>query len=471
MGAATALRKLTRRLETSSVLLPSEQSSRDALVADTDVRSWWNGHYEDYYEEIPVGYGETRAGTPRVPARIDCWPYLPSRGQTIALLSEAPELLFGGQAGPGKSSYLLMMATLYIHDPRWDAMLFRRTYADLTLPGALLDRAREWWLPRGLIYHAASRQFRYPGGGRVSFGYLDKPDDHLRYQGAEWTFLGFDEASQLRPHQMQYLQSRLRQPVGAGFPLLTRYASNPGGEAHGWLRNRFMGGPGGVGDPEYGCAYLPARLEDNPGLDAVEYDRQLRRTDDVTYRQLRYGDWDVQIEGGWMDVEKIGTADMLGEGRGVRYWDFASVAEGGDFTVGALVRLRDGEYVIEDIVRGQWPPADVERMVAKTAERDGQGVRIVLEQEPGSSGAMIYSHYVRRVLSGYSVAADRVTGPKVERAKPLAAAIANGLVTTADAPWVDALKAELFAFPEGAHDDQVDAIAGAMSRLLSRQLI
>ena len=471
MGAATALRRITRRLGASTIQLPDEQVARDALIPDREVRSWWSSHYHAYAGEIPVGYGDKRAELPRAPARLDCWPYLPSRGQTLALLSEAPELLFGGQAGPGKSSYLLMMATLYIHDPRWDAMLFRRTYADLTLPGALLDRAREWWLPRGLIYSAATRQFRYPGGGRVSFGYLDRPDDHLRYQGAEWTFLGFDEASQLRPHQMQYLQSRLRQPVGAGFPLLTRYASNPGGEAHSWLRNRFMGGAGDNGAPELGCAYLPAKLEDNPGLDAEEYDRQLRRTDDVTYRQLRYGDWDVQISGGWMDVEKLGVAETLGEGVGVRYWDFASVAEGGDYTVGALVRMRDGEYVIEDIVRGQWSPAEVERTVAQTAARDGQGVRIVLEQEPGSSGAMIYSHYVRRVLSGYSVAADRVTGPKVERAKPLAAAISNGLVATADAPWVEALKSELLAFPEGAHDDQVDAIAGAMSRLSSRQLL
>jgi hypothetical protein len=57
-------------------------------------------------------------------------------------MSRYPEVLFGGQAGPGKTSALLMAATQYVHIPGYAAMLFRRTYQDLSLPGALMTGHR-----------------------------------------------------------------------------------------------------------------------------------------------------------------------------------------------------------------------------------------------------------------------------------------------------------------------------------------
>src|SRR5687767_3640230 len=54
------------------------------------------------------------------------------------------EAFYGGAAGGGKSDALLMAALRYVDVPRYAALLLRKSYADLALPGALMDRAKEW---------------------------------------------------------------------------------------------------------------------------------------------------------------------------------------------------------------------------------------------------------------------------------------------------------------------------------------
>ena len=69
-----------------------------------------------------------------------------------------------------------------------------------------------------------------------------------------------------------------------------------------------------------------------------------------------------------------------------RYWDKAATHDDGDWTVGCLMSMQDGRYCIEDIVRLQGSPYEVQQTIRQTAERDGPEVRIRMEQEPGSSG-------------------------------------------------------------------------------------
>ena len=71
-------------------------------------------------------------------------PEKPSLTQKTYLRCSDMEALFGGAAGGGKSSALLMAALQYVDVPNYSAILFRRTYADLALPGALMDRFLSW---------------------------------------------------------------------------------------------------------------------------------------------------------------------------------------------------------------------------------------------------------------------------------------------------------------------------------------
>jgi len=61
--------------------------------------------------------------------------------------------------------------------------------------------------------------------------------------------------------------------------------------------------------------------------------------------------------------------------------------------------------------------------------------------------------------------AVRVEGDKFTRALPWASRAEAGKVFLVRGPWIDEFLAELCAFPTGKHDDQVDAVSLAVSRL------
>ena len=60
----------------------------------------------------------------------------PSDKQLEALWAyeECPDLFYGGAAGPGKTSYLLMAAVQYVHHPHYRALILRKTYAESKPP-------------------------------------------------------------------------------------------------------------------------------------------------------------------------------------------------------------------------------------------------------------------------------------------------------------------------------------------------
>ena len=54
------------------------------------------------------------------------------------------EMLYGGAAGGGKTDWLLMGALQYIDVPEYTAIIFRRTFKQLSLAEGLMNRAMEW---------------------------------------------------------------------------------------------------------------------------------------------------------------------------------------------------------------------------------------------------------------------------------------------------------------------------------------
>jgi predicted phage terminase large subunit-like protein len=151
----------------------------------------------------------------------------------------------------------------------------------------------------------------------------------------------------------------------------------------------------------------------------------------------------------------------------VRGWDFASTQAGGDYTAGAKVGITpSGRFIIADVIRDQVSPAGVERMLVNTAAQDGTTVSISIPQDPGQAGKSQAAYFVSK-LAGYSVKATPETGRKEVRAEPLAAQAEAGNVDILVGEWNDSLLDEISLFPNGKHDDQVDAVSRAFDSLLN----
>jgi len=395
--------------------------------------------------------------------------------QVAFLLLPHREAFYGGAAGGGKSDALLMAALQYVDIPGYSAILFRRTYSELGLAGALMFRAKEWLAPfreNGEVHWSEKdKVFTFPSGATLAFGYLETSNDKFRYQSAEFQFIGFDELTHFKEEQYTYLFNRLRKLTSLDVPLRMRSASNPGNIGHEWVKNRFL-----IEGPGKGRVFIPATLDDNQHIDREEYVQSLMELDPITREQMLRGDWNVRSEGNMFKREWFELVDQAPtEAQRVRYWDLAATEEGPGkdpaYTVGVRIsRKHQGIYFIEDVRRRRDRPAGVEALVHHTATMDGQQVPVWIEQEPGSAGKNTIDHYQRYVLPGYAVYGDKVTGSKIIRANPLSSAAEAGNVKIVRGNWNSEFLDEAELFPNGKYMDQVDAASGAFSQINSSGL-
>lgn len=150
----------------------------------------------------------------------------------------------------------------------------------------------------------------------------------------------------------------------------------------------------------------------------------------------------------------------------VRCWDLAtSTKTTADYTRGAKVALApDGTLWIADMVGGRWEWPDARRVIVQTALVDGPGVLVGVEKVAFQGAA--WQELLREpALVAHTILPVEVDRDKVSRAIPWAARAEAGKVALVAGPWVAEFLAELEAFPHGAHDDQVDAVSGAVQML------
>lgn len=377
------------------------------------------------------------------------------------------------------SDALLMGALQYVDVPGYAAILFRNSYADLMLPGALMDRFKEWMDDYPEVSGSTnSSTWTFPSGARVTFGYLNKVDDHLRYKGAECQYLGFDELTEIREQHYRYLLSRLRKPSHgplAKVPLRARSASNP---APNWVRRYFI-----EEGPSKGRIYVPAGVDDNPHVEKKSYAEALARLSPVDFARLSKGDWYAEESGNLFDrddFEIIGMDQVPDRAfeNVVRYWDLAGTKPSDaypdpDYTVGVKASIVDGFFFILDIRRFREEAHDVERLIAQTAMEDGPSVKIRMEKDPGQAGKSQISHYGRHVLLGYDFDGNPVNKNKPQRVSLWAPKVKRKEMILVRGNWVTEFIDEAMSFdpsPESnrtsnIHDDQMDAVSGAFEVL------
>jgi predicted phage terminase large subunit-like protein len=363
---------------------------------------------------------------------------------------------------------------MHVDKPDYSAILFRRTYADLALPGALMDRSKEWLQGTAAHWNERDKLWTFPSRATVSFGYLQHDGDKYRYQGAAFQYIGFDELTQFPEGSYTYLFSRLRRLQGSTVPLRMRTASNPGGEGHSWVYERFV-----VPGHDPNRVFLPAGLRDNPYIDATEYRRALAELDDITRAQLLEGAW-VTDPGGkpfqrewWRGQNRHGRiVDSTVVGRWIS-WDTAfKDKESSDYSAYLVAELT-ADYVLhvryvhrEKLTFPQLP----EEMARVATQYGGDGKLLGVLIEDKASGTSAFQtlaatapEWLQQVLVAF-----QPKGSKTERASQASVWCKRGCVTLPEIPhsvrnddagWLFEFEQELFNFPDVQHDDRVDALS------------
>lgn len=348
-------------------------------------------------------------------------PHKPFDNQIDFLTYDAEELLYGGQAGGGKSDCLLMSALQYVDRPNYSALLLRRTYQDLSQPGAIMSRAKDWLSGfKEVTWNNQTKTFTFPSGATLSFGYLSHDNDLDQYQGAEFQFVGFDELTQFTEKQYTYLHSRLRKLKDSDVPLRMRAGTNPGGRGEQWVKKKFI-----LGD----SPFINSSFRDNIYLDQVEYEKSLDKLDPLTKQQLKYGDWNAVITDGLLinrdrlEQNVISISDELPVFSVI---GIDQASKGSDrFSMCCLTLMDSGLFVVTDLL--STPTGTPEQLLREFIIRNVKYNIVLLnfEREPGSSSeyALRYWNNVLGDLMGkYNISIRDTpasgTGSKFERARP-----------------------------------------------------
>ena len=391
------------------------------------------------------------------------------------------DAFYGGAVGGGKSDALLMAALMYVDIPGYNALLLRDTYQNLNKPEALMWRAHEWLNHTDAHWNGQDKIWAFPGGGSLSFGYLDGPLDHFNYLSSAYQFIGIDEAVGVRERSALYLFSRMRRLKENAFvPLRFRTASNPPTREQlavgKWIKDRYV-------DPKTkkpGSIFIPAKLQDNPFLEQEEYLQTLEELDPITKKQLRDGDWEIKEKGRMMDSEKFIMIDkpLPDVELTVRFSDLAATEQpiekvnlktkgnGPDYTASCRMSItKQGYRVLEHITEEQLAPGPLEDALYMRADKDGLDVIQGYEEEGGSSGKITTAYLRKEVFKGFPFIPIPSRKSKYKRAIPFSTELDGGNVYMVRGPMNRRTKDQIDEFPDGANDDIVDAITGANNML------
>ena len=233
--------------------------------------------------------------------------YQPQPKQLEFHRSPANELLFGGAAGPGKSTALRNEGLIWAaRIPRLQVYLFRRTYPELEKNHIIPAMAE---FPRGIgRYNQSQHRWNFYNEAMFHFCHCQYEKDVFNYQGAEIHLLLIDEATSFTEFIYSYLRGRVRCTLEVPEKWKHKVpgillATNPGGIGHEYFKRAFVdfcGRKGGIKrapEKEGGMlrGFIPALLKDNPKLLKANphYEAQLDALPEPYRTAYKTGNWDI----------------------------------------------------------------------------------------------------------------------------------------------------------------------------------
>jgi len=242
--------------------------------------------------------------------------FRPNKGpQTEFLASSEREVFYGGARGGGKSYAMLVDPLRYCHKETHRALLLRRTMPELR---DLINHSQRLYSKAfpGAKWREQEKEWRFPSGAKIEFGYAENMTDALRYQGQSYTWIGIDELPQYpSPDIYNFLRSSLRS-VDPDIPVYLRATGNPGNIGSQWVREMFVD-PAipntsfdinidtPIGKKIITRRFIPAKLQDNPYLmQTDDYYAMLASLPEVQKKQFLEGDWDAFEDSAFPEFDK-----------------------------------------------------------------------------------------------------------------------------------------------------------------------
>ena len=235
--------------------------------------------------------------------------------QTDFLAAPEREVFYGGARGGGKSYAMLIDPLRYCHKAGHRALLLRRTMPELRDIINHSQRLYSQAFP-GAKWREQEKEWRFPSGAKIEFGYAENMTDALRYQGQSYTWIGIDELPQYpSPDIYNFLRSSLRS-VDPSIPVYLRATGNPGNVGSQWVREMFVN-PAvpnttfdiridtPVGTKIITRRFIPAKLQDNPYLmQTDDYYAMLASLPEIQKKQFLDGDWDAFEDSAFPEFKK-----------------------------------------------------------------------------------------------------------------------------------------------------------------------
>lgn len=433
--------------------------------------------------------------------------------------SPADIVIFGGSAGSSKTYGLLLDALRNIDNPLYNAVLFRQTSPQLTMPGGMWDEAMRLYTLAGGRSNQTQLEFKWANGAKIKFAYIGRDADLDNYYGAQINVIGWDQLELHSEKQFFFMLSRNRSV--SGIKPRIRATVNPDADSWvakfiEWWINQETGYPieerSGVirwvvrvnndlywadtkdellerfkDDPELipkSVTFIPATVYDNKELLRVnpEYVSNLKALPLVERERLLKGNWKIKPAAGkvfnssWFEIVKAAPTGGLA----CRGWDFAATAkkvEGDDpdETAGVKIKLVEGVYYIEDCIAEALSPVMVDKAFVNLVKQDHSKAMMqktnyatAWEIEPGSAGVRENRRLAQMIVPIIGIGRHS-TGDKLTRAREFAAQCEAGNVKIVEGRWNEKLLSQLHNFPDGKHDDIVDACALAFNELTLTQ--
>ena len=242
--------------------------------------------------------------------------FKPNSGpQTEFLAASEREVFYGGARGGGKSYAMLVDPLRYCSNANHRALLIRRTMPELR---DLINHSQRLYSRAfpGAKWREQEKEWRFPSGAKIEFGYAENMTDALRYQGQSYTWIGIDELPQYHsPDIYNFLRSSLRS-VDKNIPVFMRATGNPGNVGSQWVREMFVepGEPNKSFDVNINTPngnrtitrrFIPAKLQDNPYLmQTDDYYIMLASLPEVQRKQFLDGVWDAYEDSAFPEFNK-----------------------------------------------------------------------------------------------------------------------------------------------------------------------